>query len=658
MQKASKRGDHAIFYHRDSIGRGDQSPPQYVAWAMQEAERLSLHFAGTPDIITGMIKNWVSVDGDIYLDYDVKGNQAVRPALQCLLARIRDDKQVSHLFIHERARLARPQDPSDGMRLENEIRRNGITIHFPDRVLNPLGVRERAEIGESITSYFDYEKAGAFLKELAVKMINAQLNLAEQGFSTGGRPPFFLERWLIDANNVPLRALKDGEIVRMKGCHVVWLPRSDGSLELAMRIIDMLETLSASRAAKILTTEKIPSPDAGKTRTDNGCVHKVSGVWHGNTLVNIARSAHLVAQMTYGRRSMGDHKRFSPEGPRELTEDDLRIDNKPKVIRNPSENWIVAPALYAPLIDPDRIKRLIDILDARGGKQRNKPRSRDESNNPLGGGRIVDMACGWPMYREPVHVKGQKSFRYKCGAYSQSSGALCDHNHIHGPLAADFVLKAIRQLLLTPKIRSLVEKNLKSFAEAERSPSQHTKQIARIEKEIASAQAKLVTVKRNLAYSKSKEEYDAIAPCLTELAQEEKRLLGELETLKIREGHSHATDQSVADALHLFDKASDLIQAADNFVILRDLINLVDVRLFIQFREAKWGKRVVRKPCGGVLTFGNVVPPVEIYQGHTGRNAIKEAMKENQPHQRGEAEMSADEKKNDSLGNGNRGDRI
>ncbi len=45
---------------------------------------------------------------------------------------------------------------------------------------------------------------------------------------------------------------------------------------------------------------------------------------------------------------MGDVLRFTKLQPRELTDDDLRADGKPKVIINPEADRIAAPTRFAP----------------------------------------------------------------------------------------------------------------------------------------------------------------------------------------------------------------------------------------------------------------------------------------------------------------------
>src|SRR5262249_32649348 len=150
-------------------------------------------------------------------------------------------------------------------------------------------------LGELIVSLIDYEKSGKDRRELAEKMIYAQLQLARRGFSTGGRAPYGFRRWLAKDDGTAVRQLADGEYVRMAGHRVVWLAGPEEELEVIRRVLTMLETTPASRVAAVLTAEKVPPPDHGRSRTDNGVRHTTSGVWHQPTVVNIARNPLLAA---------------------------------------------------------------------------------------------------------------------------------------------------------------------------------------------------------------------------------------------------------------------------------------------------------------------------------------------------------------------------
>jgi hypothetical protein len=131
-----------------------------------------------------------------------------------------------------------------------------------------------------------------------------------------------------------VRQLADGERVRMPGHHVVWLPGPEAEVAVIRRILALLETMPASRVAAMLTAEGVPTPDYGRTRTDGGVQHPTAGVWGQATVTNIARNPLVGALVSYGRRSMGDQARYSPQGPRPLEDADRDSEGQPRVVRN------------------------------------------------------------------------------------------------------------------------------------------------------------------------------------------------------------------------------------------------------------------------------------------------------------------------------------
>ena len=331
------------------------------------ATGLGLTFAGAPALIDQMIRNESSHGDDLYLDFDVKGNSLTRPGLDALMERIENDFDVSHVFIPRRDRLARPDHAIDGVRLEVNIRRNGVSILFIGHEVGPLNVGSRDSLGELITTIIDYDKAGEDRRELAEKILLAQLSLAKNGYSTGGRAPFGFRRCLVRISDGEIaRELNGGERVRMAGHHVVWMPLPDEhvDMQLIRRILTMLESMPASRVAAQLTSEGVKTPDFGRTRKDMGIYHETSGVWHANTVTNIARNPLLRAIVSYGRRSMGDQLRYEAEGPRAMTAEDYRDDGKPKVIRNAESSLLNAEAKFAPVVDVSRHEELLKSLDS------------------------------------------------------------------------------------------------------------------------------------------------------------------------------------------------------------------------------------------------------------------------------------------------------
>lgn len=649
MTKRSQIG-RALFYTRDSEGRSEQAPSEYVEWAIKQASELGLRFDGKAATINAMIQNGNSVAGDIFLDYGISGNIMSRQGLDALIDVAKRDTEVSHILIPRRDRLSRPDEPTDAVKLETSLRRLGVTVVYMSTVCPPLGPRQRVDIGDQVLAMIDFDRAGRDRRDLAQKIIHAQISLAKKGFSTGGDPPYGFRRWLVNDAGEPSRELERGESVRMRNHHVVWIPSQTEELDVIRRILEMLIDHSANRIAKILTDEGIPSPGAGRSRTDNGVRHKVSGRWYANTVTYIARNQLLRAVVEHGRRSFGDQLRLTPDGPRELTDNDIcKTRDKPRVIKNSSDNLIVTDAPFDPVVDLAEHDKVLKILDERGKTQRGKPRSRDPNRNLLGC-RVFDMACGWPMYRVPY--KG--AYRYKCGLYQQTCGDKCRHNHVDGLTAARFALSCIRQRLLSPSLLPKLEARLKQLASESSSDDKATSDLRRRRSELARIESELADVTKNLARAKSDAQYKVISAEFERLLVEQQAAKQELESLKWQSQVSSSGQDQVELTMNLVRELSLLAERADGAEAVRQIFDLVDVKLYLQFQEVRPKKRVINKLVSGVITFGAAKPPVEIYQGATAREKVRAVDEDNDLPPK-ETNSSSGESK--SLGNVSRDDK-
>jgi hypothetical protein len=658
-----KTSGRALFYNRDSGGKHEATPTEYVGWAMAEAQKRGLGFDGSPELIQGMIRGGEFASGDLYLDYDVKGNVLRRDGLDALMNRVAADRNVTHVFIPRRDRLARPDCALDGVGLENKLRAGGVTVVFMDKELPPIVKGRRQDLGDLILSVIDYNAAGEFRQELAEKIILAQISLAKQGFSTGGRAQFGFRRWLVTQDGKPVRQLEDGERIRRAGHHVVKLPGPDTELNLVRRILILLETTPASRVAAILNQEGIRSPDSGRYRTDSGVRHKVSGLWHQPTVVNIARNRLLVAVATYGQRSMGDQMRLAPQGRRLLAESDFRADNQPKVIRNPASHHITAksPSAFEPVVEPEKFERLQEILDQRAGTQRGKSRAADPMKNPLGA-RIFDLNCTWPMYRVPYG----NSFRYTCGLYQQTHGKNCHHNHIDGVLATRLALSCLQQRLLSPEILEKLKERLRQLVEADHQEAVSHPKVAQSQDRLDQVRRDLKLAERNLAFAENEDQFKAIAAVVEELRQREAALAAESLLADARDRQRGDVDAEIDAVLKLADHLVELVSGTENCAVAKEAIELANVRIFLSFRPVRRGKRLLNQVTGGVVTIGAAPPPVALYEGPTSRHKIKRmipraataATKDGGRRSPTDSEPNGSGREGTSLGNVNRGDRI
>jgi chromosome segregation ATPase len=184
------------------------------------------------------------------------------------------------------------------------------------------------------------------------------------------------------------------------------------------------------------------------------------------------------------------------------------------------------------------------------------------------------------MYREPYKKKQAKSFRYKCGAYMQSHGAVCTHNHIDGPLTTRSLLKAVSQRLGSPRLRALIEEKLRELAGKAQDSAAHHAETSKVASELSEAQQQIDLAQRNLARAKSDEQYSAIAKEFDRLKQQEKNLNGDLQQLNTDTSKQWDPQAEIQAALGLVGRLTELADRGDDYSAARELFDLVNARMF------------------------------------------------------------------------------
>lgn len=614
-----------LFYTRDSAGHSDLAPPQYVTWAQGEAKRRGVTMGGEAASATAMIQQGLSVQGDLYLDYGISGNHLSRPGLDAFRQRALSDLTVTHLFVPRRDRIARPYNPLDALSIEYELRSAGLTLVLMDQVLAPLPPGGRVGLADLLTGVIDYDSSGKFRRDLAEKLIHAKIKLAERGFSIGGEPVYGFRRWLVAPDGTRKRELEAGEVVKMSGHHVVWLPTAAAEMAVVHRILDAILTTPASRIARILNEEKIRSPKAGQLRRVGGVLVPNTGLWTQNTVRNIATHPLLIACWEYGRKAMGDQLRFTPSGPRPLTDSDYRPNGRPKTVLNSEDAVIRTPASFEPVIPSERRDKIMQVLDERGAHLKGKARTRGDSPNPLGG-RIFDLNCGWLMYR---HARRGR-WNYQCGLYQNSHAQACTHNVIGGEATTGFVLSCLRQQVLTPSAKAKLEARLRELAEAEtgNKPAQQRAESDR--SKLAALEKKPETVGRNMALAEWPEERTATAAVFRELQLEVNRARAQILSHR-PPGPERSSELEVKAALAGLDRLADLVQSEANHMAIGELFRQLDVRLYLRFRATQRGRQKISVVGGGILTFGSTPPPSPLYDGPTDRAIIRQKLASGSP---------------------------
>ena len=234
-----------------------------------------------------------------------------------------------------------------------------------------------------------------------------------------------------------------------------------------------------------------------------------------------------------------------------------------------------SPAQFEPLIPAERQAQLVALLDARGGSQRGKPRSKDPTRNPLGS-RVFDRNCTWPLYRIPY----QDRFRYCGGQYMQSHGQKCVYNHIDGPTAVRFVFSCVRQRILAPHMLSRLEIRLRELAQQEVVGGLGAEELRSKEAALVTVKSQLQTVSQNLGLAKTPELFEVVAAQFEKLKAQEKALEAETTALRQKVGQVMNPEAEVAAAMRLLRHLTAWAAQAEDYVAVGELFRQLNVKLY------------------------------------------------------------------------------
>ncbi|GMU34732.1 MAG: hypothetical protein AMXMBFR20_26040 [Planctomycetia bacterium] len=605
-----------LVYLRRSTTRQEISLAQQLEWAIRKAQEHGVQLdAGIDDLVV-ISKTKQNCKGAIFLDDGITGADLERPGLSQFIAEAISRKEVSHVFVHDPDRFARPEDPLEAVKLQQQLQRAGITVVFSNQIAGPIS-KGQSCTGESILALINYSESGQFLQKLALRITETKLSLAKGGFWTGGRPPYGFVRVLVDASGNEILELEEGTRIRREGCHVRIKPRDQGKINDWIRILKWYH--NEKRGIKWIAAELnrlgIPSPDAGRKRTDAAGRHMVSGSWSHRTVQHLIKNPAIIGILRYGTKSEGAHRRHGPSGARLLEESDTRADGSPKTILNSPESFIEHPAGYDGLIDKDFFDQCQKIAEERGRSQRGVSRTRDLARYPLAM-RVFDMTdgCGHPMY---ARTSGNRSL-YVCGRYLKSGGAECEHNSVDGGALTDFIVNLLYQLVSRCGGRAALKKELEklAFQEAEKSPTREIQRQTHLERELKSSQEELRQIEENLARAPNEKTFNII---LAKHEDQEKRI----RKLKVELEHENATANRAKDfdpsaevdrALALFDRLDVIESDRTARMNLRETIDEIDMKIGLYFKDGLKGtKRKIRVLKSGIVVTGGQLLPVRPY---------------------------------------------
>jgi DNA invertase Pin-like site-specific DNA recombinase/plasmid stabilization system protein ParE len=612
----------ARVYLRRSTSAQESSLETQLQWAIDAARRHGIPLRASLDDLQYMQLHRLSCYKDIYLDDATSGSKTKRPAFDAMIAEVRGDSSISHLFVFKRDRFGRPKDPVDMMVIERDLRLMGVTLVMSDVVIDPSTTGQSA-LGQTAMSLFGYHESGEFSRKLSERIVLVQAQRAAEGYSTGGRPPYGFGRFLCEARTGEvIQELDDNVEVQKKGCHVRFLPNDERKIAIWIRILEWLEAdWGYKRIANELNRLGISSPDAGRTRRDGGLEHEVSGKWNHNTIKTLAGNAIITGVKIYGRYSEGVHYRVSSNGPRPVAHDELRPDGSGKVIENDRSIWIEANAGDFSHFDRDRWERLQQKLKERSGSQAGKRKASDPGAYPLAP-RVFDLTdgCGSVMYGTVRKDRGNGRPIYRCGAYMKSQGEQCHHNTVDAEALLQFTLQTIVMCVKraggAEKLRAAIEARARAAGSQPQTPEEamHAEirdQVAKLRRQVEQAPRRILETEDEDVRAML---HTALRDLRAELAERERALVEVAARLPVRPEQMDV-ESEVQKALALLEHVETICADPVAREDMPRLLNDLGVRIGLTFRDGTFNSRRVRKLKGGVIAFGNRPLPCALRTG-------------------------------------------
>ena len=605
-----------LIYLRRSCDLQESSLETQLKWATTETAKYGFKLDFTQSDLDDMLANKLSRHGCVCLDDAITGADMERPGLVELIDESISNKNISHIFVYMRDRLARPENPVEMTVIEVQLLQAGLTMVFSDAIATPPkdGEFDLMKILEPLLAYY---ASGKFLKTHAQRMISTFRNLASHGHRTGGNAPYGFARFLVGADGSKIQELPQGMLVRQAGCHVRIFPKDGAKIATWLMILELKsQGWGLKRIAQHLNAMGIPSPGAGTIRTDHGVKHIVSGKWCPNTVAELCRNRAILGIQEIGRRSEGAHRRFGTDGPRPLNDNDRLENRKPRVIKNAPDVIVSAPIGFDPLFATDVWQDIQDQMDERSRHQRGVRRAKDPAKYPLAA-CVIDLTdgCGSIMYGI---TSGQRCL-YKCGRYQRTAGAECHHNIVDAEALLRLTLRTLTQRLDRQGSAEKLRQLFLARAEANTDKAVFLAGKSAIEaarQRVASLSQDLKTIERRMATERDDDRYKSIAKQFDAIKSELKtaqRTLEDREKLHKPQAQ-RSPDEEVDLALQLVEQfkrvATDQL-ARDS---ISPLLEKFGIRLGLNFGQGiKGKKREVRQLLGGVMTFGRTPLPVPIH---------------------------------------------
>lgn len=286
---AQDRQENSIEIQQDQVRKWARDNGIEIIQEFQDAGKSGLS-AEHRDGFNDMIDNWVKVRKDFQL-----------------------------VLVLDVSRWGRFQDIDESAKYSSICTEHGKRV-----VYTTIGMPKTDDLFHPIVIGFERYRSAQYSRELSGKVFKGCAKISEQGFRSGGMPPFGLHRLLLDEARAPVQVLKPGERKSIQNQRVTLKPGDQDEIDTIRRIFDEFTDrgLDESTIADRLNHEKIPSP--------GGCE------WDGGKIRHVLTNELYIGTMVYNK-----------------TTQRLKSPSRP----NPREQWIRKAGAFDGIVPEEQFSR-------------------------------------------------------------------------------------------------------------------------------------------------------------------------------------------------------------------------------------------------------------------------------------------------------------
>lgn len=234
--------------------------------------------------------------------------------------------KIAAVLVYDVSRFGRFQDNDEAGHYSFLLKLHGVKVIYCAENLP----EESPEIQMLTLPALRYA-AGAYSRNLSIKVFAGHVNLVKRGYFQGGLPGYGLQRKLVDSNNSPKMVLTQGERKSLQTDRVILVPGEEQELEIIQIIFNMFIFESCN---EYIIANKL---------NDLGFKYK-NRDWTRSNIHQILINERYTGKYTYNKTS---------------------TKLKSKRVKNPEEDWIQYICDFEPIIPLDKFNMAQEIIKNR-----------------------------------------------------------------------------------------------------------------------------------------------------------------------------------------------------------------------------------------------------------------------------------------------------